>query len=355
MTLTPNCQITTADIDRLVAAARRAYPPAAQRSAVVERLHGVTGPRARAHAGAVVVELALAALADLAAARAALGDLPARLAAAEAECERQARDLAAARACAAEQATPASITIAAQRIAVESPLQRAILRLVAGGLGRSWRIAEAVIASGLATPGTSATNALASLVRRGLLAEYSEQGRSVTWSPIPGGRRKLLVLTEQGRLWCTAALGQPPAESELVAAARRHSSIAHGVGILETAHHMRQAGYAVDDRPPALLATGERWGRRSEPDLLATAAGLVWPVEVQRNVGDAVLPKWQKALAITGRLAIVVFNGQKQQHLLAVLRPALGALPAGEIRVASLAAMEACGWTWQTLSSSGQR
>ena len=82
--------------------------------------------------------------------------------------------------------------------------------------------------------------------------------------------------------------GQEPVESGIAVAARRHKSVSHGIAVLETAHHLTAAGYAVETEPEAVLASEEEpWHARAEPDLAFILAGELWPIEVQREVSRA--------------------------------------------------------------------
>ncbi|MBN1954690.1 MAG: hypothetical protein JW900_06520, partial [Anaerolineae bacterium] len=203
-----------------------------------------------------------------------------------------------------------TVTIPEQTIVVKSPLQEEIIRLIAEeGLGRSWRIYQRIIAPGLAASKDSARKVMVKLIKRGLVADYEQDGKAVRWGHKPHGSSRLLTLSETGREWYRQVYGKEPVESEIAVAARQHSSVAHGVGVLEARDDLRAAGYLVDDQPEAILVRlGEQWGRRSQPDLSIVYEGVTWPVEVQRRVTAGVIEKWAKALRLCGRLAIVLFN-----------------------------------------------
>jgi hypothetical protein len=228
-----------------------------------------------------------------------------------------------------------SVTIPAQDITVRAPLQQEILRAIAAGLGRSWRIGDRMIAQGLASDRSSFLNALQKLTGRGLIADYQERGRAIRWTPTAGGGRRLVILTDAGRAWCESAFGYPPAESELLGIARRHG-ISHGVGILEAADYFRAAGYEVDSAPEAILAGPERWGPRAEPDLVIIADGMRWPVEVQREVSERLTDKWRKTLELAGCLVIVLFNEEARENQARILKRA----GVGNVVLLSLEAME---------------
>jgi hypothetical protein len=247
------------------------------------------------------------------------------------------------------------VTIPAQAVTVRSPVQQEIIRLMGKeGLGRSWRIIECIVGTGMARK-NSVRNALRALTKRGLVDDYRRHGKPVRWKVTAGGSRRLVVLTERGTAWFCEAFGQEPVESEIVWAARQHRSAAHGVGILEARDHLRAAGYVVDDDPQAILAcTQERWGTRIEPDLMAQACdGQAWPVEVQREVSERLLDKWCKALSLTECLALVLFNEEhlrKQERLLDNAARD-DRLPSGTVMLASLEAMERGDWNWVTTYS----
>jgi hypothetical protein len=111
----------------------------------------------------------------------------------------------------------------------------------------------------------------------------------------------------------------------------------------------------VQSEPEPILADPtQRWGRRTEPDLGIIIDGAVWPVEVQREVSKRVIQKWDKALRLTGRLALVLFNQHKREKQARLLRQAAraGELPRNfTILLSSLEEMERSGWTWMELST----
>ena len=143
------------------------------------------------------------------------------------------RELAQARANLARRPAATSLVLPAQKITVESGIQREVLRLLAvEGLGRVWRIVERVLADGLTGNANTVRNAVNRLAERGLLADYEQHGKPVTWAYKAGGTRRLVQLTPTGRQWCQAAFGGEPVESEIAAAARRHKSVSHGIAVL---------------------------------------------------------------------------------------------------------------------------
>jgi hypothetical protein len=243
--------------------------------------------------------------------------------------------------------------IPAQRAVIRSAMQQEIMRLMgAEGLGRSWRIIARVAGAGWGKE-NSVRNALCKLTKQGVIDDCRRQGKAVHWKFKAGGNRRLVRLTELGRVWYREAFGHDAAESEITQVARKHRSIAHGVGILEARDHLREAGYLVSDDPQVILAdSGERWGPRSEPDLVATIDGVAWPVEVQREVSERLLGKWEKALALAGRLALVLFNEEHREKQAVILDRAMwfSRLAPGEIRLTSLEAMEAGDWKWHTVA-----
>jgi hypothetical protein len=158
------------------------------------------------------------------------------------------------------------------------------------------------------------------------------------------------ILIETGREAFRQTFERDPVESELDVMAREHSSVEHGVGTLEAREHLRAAGYRVDDNPEAILADEEEpWHARVEPDLVAVMDGDVWPVEVQREVSTRLLDKWQKALEMTGRLAIILFNEDKRKRQERLLRQDRRRSSQGEICLTSLEAMEEGEWEWRIL------
>jgi DNA-binding transcriptional ArsR family regulator len=245
--------------------------------------------------------------------------------------------------------------IPAQKIVVNSPVHQHILRLIGEeGLGRSWRIRNRVIdLNGVER--RSVTNAITRLTKKGLIEDYSRDGKSIRWKCTTGGSRRLILLTERGAVWYREAHGREPVESEIVRAARTHRSAVHGVGVLEARDHLRAAGYTVDDDPEAILEYEDRqWRRRMEPDLIVQMDGTAWPVEVQREVSQRLLKKWEKALALAGRLALVLFNvahRERQEHILRRARR----LPRGTVCLTSLEEMEAGDWEWVLVNASGRR
>jgi hypothetical protein len=177
----------------------------------------------------------------------------------------------------------------------------------------------------------------------------------VSWTYKAGGTRRLVQLTPTGRQWCQAAFGQEPVESEIATAARRHKSVSHGIAVLETAHHLAAAGYAVETEPGAVLASeDEPWRSRAEPDLAFTLRGEVWPVGVQREVAPRVVAKWAKSLELGGRLALVLYHEEARRKQQMLLFEARYKLPAGRVLLSSIEAMEAGGWAWEKLTTPRQ-
>ena len=111
----------------------------------------------------------------------------------------------------------------------------------------------------------------------------------------------------------------------------------------------------MEDDPDAFLAaSGEQWGERTEPDLLAIQDGVRWPVEVQREVAMRQNEKWAKALDLgPGRLMLIVFSEEMQEKQCRFLESAIRRHQTthGEIRLGSLEAMESEAWRWETLRS----
>jgi hypothetical protein len=250
--------------------------------------------------------------------------------------------------------SPATATLPERTIQVRSPIQQVILRLMATeGLARSWRLQQRVMEAGLTQNENSVRNALRKLERKDLVADYHWNGHKAGWSPVPGGRRRLVALTERGQDWCRRVFDEEPVAPEVTAMAQKHNSVTHAVGILEARDHLQARGYPVDDDPDAILVEeGERWGRRAEPDLTTVIDGQAWPVEVQREVAQRhTMRKWSKVLELAGRLALVLFSEEKRGQQAKILEQATDELPAGEIRLASLEAMETGSWKWAFIDS----
>jgi hypothetical protein len=246
------------------------------------------------------------------------------------------------------------VTLPQQTIQVRSQIQQVVLRLIAReGLARSWRIQQQVIKSGLTQNENSVRNALRKLCGKGLVSDYTWNGHKVGWSPAPGGRRRLVTLTDTGVTWCGEVFGEQPVESEIKPMARKHNSVGHAVGILEARDHLRAQGYPVDDAPePILEEKGERWGRRVEPDLTVVMEKQTWPVEVQREVAPRhTAKKWSKVLNLTRRLALILFSDEKLDQQMEILEETTNDLPGGVIRLSSLEAMERGAWEWTSLVS----
>lgn len=253
---------------------------------------------------------------------------------------------------------PAAVTLPEQTIQVRSGIQQVILRLMAQeGLARSWRILQRVIETGITETENSVRNALRGLTKKGLVSNYYWNGHQVGWSPVPGGRRRLVTLTEKGRQWCRHEFREAAIPSEIAPMAKKHNSVAHAVGILEARDHLQARGYRVNDAPgPILVEEGQRWGRRVEPDLTVEMGGQTWPVEVQREVSPRhTAKKWAKVLGLTGRLALILFSEEKLDQQVEILDQASDDLPAGEIKLISLEAMEGKPWDWTSIVSLDNR
>ena len=353
-------------------AARRLWRP--WRDDLIGRVHRMMKPAVRPYAGQVVTDVAIGLLAELHRAwhraddldqmtyqlngelmfvRQQLVNLRREQEQTTVRIETLQSELAQARTNLARRPAATSLVLPAQKITVESTIQRKVLELMAcEGLGRVWRIVERVVADGLTASANSVRNAIVRLVERELLADYDQHGKPVSWTYKAGGTRRLVQLTPTGRQWCQAAFGQAPVESEIAVAARRHKSVSHGIAVLETAHHLGAAGYAVETEPGAVLAAAdEPWRARAEPDLAFTLSGELWPVEVQREVSPRVVAKWAKSLELNGRLALVLYHEEarrKQQRILIETRHKLAA---GVIRLVSIEAMEAGDWAWEELTT----
>jgi len=331
-------------------------------------------PAVRPYAGKVLVDVAASLLADLERAwrwadelDELTDELEGELTAIRQQCAKLEREqqemakriqaleheLAQARADLARRRAATSLVLPAQKITVESGIQREVLRLLATEASDAvWRIVERVLDSELTGTPNTVRNAVNRLVERTLLADYEQHGKPVTWAYKAGGARRLVQLTPMGRQWCQAAFGGEPVESEIAAAARRHKSVSHGVAVLETVYHLAAAGYEVETEPGAVLASeDEPWRARAEPDLAFTLKGELWPAEVQREVSPRVVAKWAKSLELCGRLALALFHEEARRKQQMILFEARYKLPAGRILLSSIEAMEARGWTWEELTT----
>ncbi len=253
---------------------------------------------------------------------------------------------------------PASVTLPEQIIQVRSRIQQVVLRLMAQeGLARSWRIQQRVIEAGMTQNENSVRNVLCDLTKKELVSDYYWNGHKEGWSPVPGGQRRLVTLTEKGRAWCRQEFREDAMPSEIAPMAKKHNSVVHAVGILEARDHLQARGYQVNDAPDPILAEeGQRWGRRVEPDLTVEMDGQTWPVEVQREVSPRhTAKKWAKMLGLTGRLALILFSEEKLNQQVEILDQAIDDLPAGEIKLISLEAMEGGLWGWTSIASLGDR
>ena len=97
-------------------------------------------------------------------------------------------ELAQARTNLARRPAATSLVLPAQKITVESGIQREILRLMAiEGLGRVWRIVERVLADGLTGNANTVRNAVSKLDERELLADYDQHGKTCQLD-LQGGR-----------------------------------------------------------------------------------------------------------------------------------------------------------------------
>jgi hypothetical protein len=378
--------VTTRQLETLAGAvnafysSRTRYDPAARRlwrpwrDDLIGRLHRMMKPAVRPYAGQVVTDVAIGLLAELNRAwqraddldqmtyqlngelmfvRQQLVNLRREQEQTTVRIEALQRELAQARTNLARRPAATSLVLPAQKITVESTIQRKVLELMAcEGLGRVWRIVERVVADGLTASANSVRNAIVRLVERELLADYDQHGKPVSWTYKAGGTRRLVQLTPTGRQWCQAAFGQAPVESEIAVAARRHKSVSHGIAVLETAYHLAAAGYAVETEPGAVLAAAdEPWHARAEPDLALTLSGELWPVEVQREVSMRLVAKWIKSLELNGRLALVLYSEEARQKQQMILLEMRYKLPSGVIRLVSIEAMESGDWDWEQLTT----
>jgi excisionase family DNA binding protein len=239
------------------------------------------------------------------------------------------------------------VSLSGKVLGIRSPIKREILHLMGlKGLGRSWKIIDGVLEAGLTEERNSVRNALRALTQQHLIVDYQWHGKIVRWKVASGGSRRLVMLTQEGATWCCEAFGKGLVRSELLWAVKRHSSIAHGVGILETRDNLRAAGYAVYDDPETILQyEKQEWRGCVESDLIVHMNDAVWPVMVRRKIARSLLTKWEKAVAPIGRLALILFNAQqreKQEHTLRQARR----LSQCVIRLTSLEEMQVGDWEW---------
>lgn len=248
-------------------------------------------------------------------------------------------------------AAPATVEIPAQTVTVRSKLDREVLHLIAvTGLARSWHIITRVMETGVAQHENGVRNAIKRLKEAELLTDFTWNGKAQQWKPRAGGGRQLLQLTKLGQTWAEAAFKITAAPCELDRLVQKHKGVEHAVGILEAQHWLAAAGFTVDLEPPARpYNAADPWGARVEPDLTATLRGELWPVEVQREVDTRNGEKWRKAVELYGRLMLIVFNEQRREKQLQLLREELARWdwPTGSIWVWSLEALERGveGWT----------
>ncbi|MCP4542642.1 MAG: hypothetical protein GY832_36430, partial [Chloroflexi bacterium] len=152
-----------------------------------------------------------------------------------------------------------------RRIQVRSQIQLTVLRLMATGMNRSWRIQQNVVDAGVSSSAASVRHSLQCLEEKGLVRDYEHLSG---WSPVRGGRRRLITLTADGQAWCRQVFGDEPLPSEIDKMKKKHTSVSHTVGILEARDLLRAHGYQVDDDPASILVNPKQiWGRRSDPDL----------------------------------------------------------------------------------------
>lgn len=248
------------------------------------------------------------------------------------------------------QQTPTTVEIPAQTVTVRSAVDREILRLMATtGLSRSWRLVNRILSAGLTDNANTVRNAIRRLKDQNLIEDYAWNHKVQVWSPGAGGGRQLLRLTARGRVWAEMAFGITMAPCELDELAQRHKGVSHAIAILETLEHLRIAGYRINDTPGSLLVNeDERWGQRSEPDLVAIRDNVIWTVEVQREVNARNNAKWAKSLELNPRLMLITLSIQMCNKQAAILSDVIRQeqLPPGEIRLASLEAMEKATWQW---------
>jgi hypothetical protein len=342
------------------------YDATSWRDRMIKDLHSVTKPSRRPHAMPVILDVLTQTLNEMEAAFYMLEDAQqasgartfaienSRLAreaqALQAQVATLEQQLAAAQAEGvawrerALAAAPASVTIPAQTVTVRSKIDREILRLIATtGLARSWHVITRIVAAGLTEHENGVRNALKRLKESGLLTDFTWNGKVQQWKPRAGGGRQLLRLTERGQTWAEMAFKVTALPCELDDMVQKHKGVEHAVGILEARDWLAAMGFDVDMEPEARpFDEGEPWGARVEPDLTATLQGVLWPVEVQREVHERNGDKWRKAVELYGRLMLVVFSEQACEKQVALLKVEMARWewPVGSIQVCSLEAIE---------------
>ena len=136
------------------------------------------------------------------------------------------KEIAQLKAALARQPQTVAVDIPAQRIVVRSALQQEIVRLMGTeGLGRSWRIIERVADAGLGQE-NSIRNALRKLTKQRVIDDCRRQGKAVHWKVTAGGNRRLVQLTELGRVWYREAFEQEAVESEVMEMVLKEEEVA---------------------------------------------------------------------------------------------------------------------------------
>lgn len=208
---------------------------------------------------------------------------------------------------------------------------------------RPWRIAER---AGLGTSEESSSylpRVWRQLRRAKLVHAIEIGGTPLRWHWQSARGRDLLELTPDGRQRYRLLSHGEPAPSEAAWVLREHSAPRHALAILEARDTLLAMGIPVDDDPPACpQVAADPGGPRSEPDLLAYYQERVFPVEVQRAVGQSLLPKWIKSLALYQRLMLITFTEHSLNRQGSHLRLARerGQLQEGRVLLASLERFE---------------
>jgi len=212
---------------------------------------------------------------------------------------------------AAAQPQRATAVIPERQIEVGGKTRQAVLHLMGNyGLARSWRLVERV-ATMRGIVRQTVANTFKELVEQGLIQTYSYKGAEQGYRYKPRGRLDV---------W-----------------APKHHGVEHAVDILEARDLLRGLSLNVDDDPEPMLATDDRWGRRSEPDLLLYYEGHTWPVEVQREVHARNDAKWGKVLELSGGCLVLILESiAKMEEQAKLLRSAARSLPQGVVLLVSL-------------------
>ena len=211
------------------------------------------------------------------------------------------------------------------------------------GFIRPWRVVQRAQLGSCLSPNKVIRSMWQSLRARGLVQIVHFEGMPLRWHWSRGRGRDLIELTADGRQWYRLQTQQDPRPSELDWIMHQHISPRHALAILEARDHLRHMDIPTDDAPPPCPRSAEDpLGPRSEPDLLTYYQDRVFPVEVQRDVSNRYLLKWEKSLDLYQRLMLITFSEaclcRQGTHLMRARQR--GQLPTGRILLASLERFE---------------